>query len=262
MKHTKLYSLVFLIFGLLLYTLSELAFAADMIAQVVWVRGKVEASSPAGAARTLQRRSPIYEQDTIKTSGAGTGEIVFTDNSIVALREGTVFKVDQYKFNPKSPKDNKYAASLAKGGFRTITGLISKANPDGYQVNTPVATIGVRGTEYTAFLHNGLQFSLQKGRVILENAAGKVELDVAKMRVNASITNLHTAPTVTAKPDSSLSGQPKITPAPPISTGGPGPGNGPTIGGHSGVPVEGASSNTTSVIPPGTTKTVTQFCIH
>jgi len=38
--------------------------------------------------------------------------------------------------------------SLLKGGFRSISGLIGKINHDEYQVTTPVATIGVRGTDY------------------------------------------------------------------------------------------------------------------
>ncbi len=38
--------------------------------------------------------------------------------------------------------------SLLKGGFRSISGLIGKINQDEYQVTTPVATIGIRGTDY------------------------------------------------------------------------------------------------------------------
>ena len=38
--------------------------------------------------------------------------------------------------------------SLLKGGFRSISGLIGKVNHDEYQVTTPVATIGIRGTDY------------------------------------------------------------------------------------------------------------------
>lgn len=37
---------------------------------------------------------------------------------------------------------------LVKGGFRTVTGLIGKANREDYRVNTPTATIGVRGTDW------------------------------------------------------------------------------------------------------------------
>ncbi|HWY23269.1 MAG TPA: hypothetical protein VNX47_00020, partial [Nevskia sp.] len=38
--------------------------------------------------------------------------------------------------------------SLLKGGFRSISGLIGKLNHDEYRVSTPVATIGIRGTDY------------------------------------------------------------------------------------------------------------------
>jgi hypothetical protein len=38
---------------------------------------------------------------------------------------------------------------LVKGGFRSITGLVGKINRDEYQVATPVATIGIRGTDIT-----------------------------------------------------------------------------------------------------------------
>jgi hypothetical protein len=45
--------------------------------------------------------------------------------------------------------------NLIEGGFRTITGLIAKQNPSDYQMNTPVATIGVRGTEYAVYFNQG-----------------------------------------------------------------------------------------------------------
>lgn len=40
--------------------------------------------------------------------------------------------------------------SLLKGGFRAVSGAIGKINHDDYQVATPVATIGIRGTDYLA----------------------------------------------------------------------------------------------------------------
>lgn len=41
---------------------------------------------------------------------------------------------------------------LVKGGFRTITGLIGKANQEDYRVTTPTATIGIRGTEWIVWI--------------------------------------------------------------------------------------------------------------
>ena len=39
---------------------------------------------------------------------------------------------------------------LLKGSFRAVSGLIGKGNQDDYRVSTPVATIGIRGTDYFA----------------------------------------------------------------------------------------------------------------
>ncbi len=182
------------------------SFAQSAVGQMVWVKGTVQALDTRNQARVLQRRSPIYEQDTIVT-GSGSGQIVFTDNSMVALREGTTFRVEQYKFNPGSG-DNRYVAGLAKGGFRTITGLISKSNPDGYQVNTPVATIGVRGTDYTVSysVSRGLSVRLDKGALFVTNRAGTAELNAARGRVYAEIAGLNIKPVVKTGKDQTEGG--------------------------------------------------------
>jgi len=65
---------------------------------------------------------------------------------------------------------------LLQGGFRTITGLISKRHPEAYRVETPVATIGVRGTQYEVALAEGLDVGVLAGRVVVENPAGRIEL--------------------------------------------------------------------------------------
>ena len=41
---------------------------------------------------------------------------------------------------------------LLKGGFRAVSGLIGHVNRDEYRVSTPVATIGIRGTDYIVVL--------------------------------------------------------------------------------------------------------------
>ncbi|MHB1948145.1 MAG: FecR family protein [Gammaproteobacteria bacterium] len=134
------------------------------IGQIVWVKGDVKALGANQAARALQRRSPIFEKDTIVTDKTGTGEVVFTDNSIVSLQEDSQFRIDSYQFGKNVPAGKaKYVASLVKGGFRTITGLIPKENASNYQVNTPVSTIAVQGTKYAAVLSGGKLYMKQYG---------------------------------------------------------------------------------------------------
>ncbi|MFP5305877.1 MAG: hypothetical protein ACLGI7_08645, partial [Gammaproteobacteria bacterium] len=46
------------------------------------------------------------------------------------------------------PPQQQAVFRLLKGGFRAVSGLIGKADPEEYRVSTPVATIGIRGTDY------------------------------------------------------------------------------------------------------------------
>lgn len=160
MKSIKYFGII----GLLALVMSFIlpSYAADPplptpVGRVVWIKGTLTALMPNNEQRTLQKTSVIYLHDTLETNGTSQAQIVFTDNTLMTFRPGTKFYVDQYKFNPEVKKGSvgKYVMRLIEGGFRTITGLIAKSNPVDYQINTPVATIGVRGTDYAVFIQNG-----------------------------------------------------------------------------------------------------------
>jgi hypothetical protein len=151
---------------------------AAVIAQVVWVKGSLKASGSNQTSRALTRRSPIFLGDTLTTDKNGSGQIVFSDNSTLSLTEDSVFKIEKYKLmKGTDAKKSEFAANLVKGGFRTVTGLIPKNNPDNYQVNTPVATIGVRGTGYAVVYRGELWIKYYSGKPCVENKQGKSCLD-------------------------------------------------------------------------------------
>jgi len=230
--------LSFLIFALLgigmfLYFPSATAETAS-IGQMVWVSGSVQATGSDNTTRSLQRRSPIYAQDTVVTGSNGSGEIVFTDGSMVTLRAATTFRIDQYKFSGAGAGGNKYISSLAKGGFRTITGLISKGSPDNYQVNTPVATIGVRGTDYSLFYgRSGLLVKLDRGAIVVTNHAGSLEMSKARLRIYAQITDLNLPPKLLNQQPQEFNQQPGVTIVSPPPSGGGGGGAAGGGGGNS-----------------------------
>ena len=125
--------------------------AGELVAKVVWVKGELKAVSDDQKTRSLQKTDPIYLHDTLVTDEKTKAQIVFTDNSLMTFRPSTKFYIKEYKFDPKG-KEESYIMNLLEGGFRTITGLIAKAHPTDYKIITPVATIGVRGTDYAVFL--------------------------------------------------------------------------------------------------------------
>lgn len=194
----------------------------EVIAQVIWVKGDMKAAQPNKPARVLERRSAIYLHDVITTSASGTGQIAFTDGSTYALRTGTVFKIDGYHHSKDGPAaEEKSIMELVKGGFRTITGAIPKKNPDGYQMNSPVATIGVRGTEYTTFISEdkGLLLEINVGTIEVANQAGKMVLSQCDISANCQRYGSVLEPSAPPMPlpvvPKELAGQPALAPVSP-----------------------------------------------
>lgn len=124
-------------------------------AQIDFATGAVTAVSSSGAQRPLVKGAEISNGDTIRTGDGGRAQVRFSDGALISLQPTTEFRVDNYEFSNQPTGQEKGFFSLIKGGMRTITGLIGRSNRDNYKVTTSVATIGIRGTEYTAGLNSG-----------------------------------------------------------------------------------------------------------
>ncbi len=126
------------------------------IGRVVWVKGTLKALMSNKEERLLQKMSVIYLHDTLITDAVSEAQVAFTDASLMTFYPNTQLSLDKYQYSMRRNKKGvgSYVANLIEGGFRTITGLIAKNNPIDYQVNTPVATIGVRGTDYAVYVRN------------------------------------------------------------------------------------------------------------
>lgn len=173
---------------------------ASLIMLSAW--GSLYAAEPAGRVLILQgsavavrgaqeiplaRGTTIESGDLLKVADGSSLQVRFTDESIVALRANTQYKIDDYKLSEKGDSD-KSIFSLLKGGMRTITGLIGKRNPDNYQMRSTTATIGIRGTHFTAVncasdcsnadgskAEDGLYGGVTDGRIVVRNSAGETE---------------------------------------------------------------------------------------
>ncbi len=124
--------------------------------------------------------------DTVELGPQSSAQIRFTDESIVALRSGTAFRISEYAFQGHAPEEQRAFFDLLKGGLRTVTGIIGRTRQDRYGVVTPTATIGIRGTHYTLVhcdndcdrpgarsVSNGTYGSVVDGRIAVSNKAGE-----------------------------------------------------------------------------------------
>lgn len=140
-------------------------------ARIDFAVGNVTAIAPNGQQRSLAKGAQLNEGETVNTNN-GRAQLRFTDGAYVSLQPESQFRIDQYKFDGKTDGSEKGLFSLLKGGLRTITGLVGRTNKQNYQVNTTVATIGIRGTEYTIQYGKSISGTVGDGEIQVCNSAG------------------------------------------------------------------------------------------
>jgi len=87
--------------------------------------------------------------DAVKTAQGKVG-LTFEDNTKVDITENSKLVIDDFVYDPNSKKGGKLAVKVALGTVRYASGQIAKNNPQAVAINTPTATVAVRGTDFTA----------------------------------------------------------------------------------------------------------------
>jgi hypothetical protein len=123
--------------------------AAQTAGEVEFSRGVGFAQSPGQAPRTLGKGLPLRQGDRLTTSDGGSAIIKLEDGTRMTVRPNSEIVLQQYQFRENAP-DNTMLMQLVRGGFRAVTGLISKSSPNAARVQTNTATIGIRGTDFDA----------------------------------------------------------------------------------------------------------------
>lgn len=100
----------------------------------------------ADGVRELTTDSPVYADDIITTGASGSAvEIRFNDGAILSQGPNSHIAIDEYIYDPVN-STGEMVIKLLEGTIRSVTGEIVDANPEGFSIETPLATIGIRGT--------------------------------------------------------------------------------------------------------------------
>jgi hypothetical protein len=144
----KFWSGMLAVFAIGLLPLNS-AWARAEVGRVQFVHGDVQITNADGARRAMLQREAVYEGDTLISSKSGYAQLRMIDDAVIALRPDTVLRVDTYSYHPDQHDGSERGFFfLLKGGFRAITGAIGHNNKQNYLVTTPVATVGIRGTDH------------------------------------------------------------------------------------------------------------------
>lgn len=129
----------------LLVAISAAAETTDVIGQIRTLKGSAtvqrhDALLPAGVG------VPLRQGDVIRTAAPGAVGIVLNDDTTIALGPNSELELKDYAFDPRQ---GTFASvmRIVKGSLVYLSGLIGKLAPQTVQVQTPDATIAVRGTK-------------------------------------------------------------------------------------------------------------------
>jgi hypothetical protein len=124
-----------------------------------------------GAARQLAVGSDVHSNEVVRTEDASVAQLVFLDNTNLGVGPRSSVTLDRFVYDP-SRNTGRVVVRASQGIFRFVTG--SQPSRD-YTIETPVATIGVRGTAFDLLVRaNRIVIILISGQVIVTPHHGRV----------------------------------------------------------------------------------------
>jgi hypothetical protein len=144
------------------------------------------------ASVEVKKSTSVDSMDLVQT-GNGVVGIKFEDDTQVRVTENSKLVIDDFVYDPKKKGAGKLALKVAMGTVRYASGNIAHENNKNVAVNTPTATIAVRGTAFTMTVDEIGQSLI----VLLPNKDGSVGEIEVKTAMGAVVLNQAFQATVT-----------------------------------------------------------------
>jgi len=130
-----------------------------------------------GTSEPATLGTPIFEGDIIETAENGAVNVVFIDETSMAVSQNARLSVDDYKFDP-STESGETNLSVLRGVFVFTSGLIGRDDPDDVMIDTPVGSIGIRGTIIAGHIQPGgeSEITVMEGAIVVRNGAMETTL--------------------------------------------------------------------------------------
>ncbi len=137
--------------------------------------------------------TPIYQGDIVQTSKTGAVNIMFSDHTTFAVSENARMSVDKYIYHSAEHTGSTFF-SMLQGMFVYTSGLIGKTEPGNVNIETPVGSIGIRGTVIAGDIHMSgpSNITIVNGAITVTNGSGTIDMSNSFQTV--SVENYNTPP--------------------------------------------------------------------
>lgn len=150
------------------FGLAPLAHAEEPIGQVSLVIGQARVVRANGTVEALQRGASLLVGDRIETSVSGHVHVRFIDNAAVSVRPDSTLEIQSYRYDAQRPQANEVRLRVDQGTSRAISGAATEIDKTRFRLNTPIAAIGVRGTDFVVQTDaTGLRATVADGSIVV-----------------------------------------------------------------------------------------------
>ena len=155
---------------------------------VHFVAGEVKVVAPGGGERAARKGVPVNVGDTLETPAGGLAQLKMGDGAIVVVQPQSRLTVAEFHYAGVEDGNEKVRYRLEHGGFRAVTGAIGRTHKKNYLIETPIAHMGVRGTDHESYyfpatgpvsgdgVKPGAFNKVNTGMTFLRTAAGEVDI--------------------------------------------------------------------------------------
>ena len=126
---------------------------AESAGEFAAVKGRVDVTRPGAAARMVSAGDPVEVGDVVRTKSLSRAEIVFRDGSLVRLAPGSRLEITEFL---AGEQESRGVFKLFRGKVRSrvkkiMGSLFGRFQRNRFEVHTPTAVIGVRGTDFVVY---------------------------------------------------------------------------------------------------------------
>jgi hypothetical protein len=166
-----------------------------------FVAGEVRVILAAGSERPASKGSPVEVGDTIATSRNSMAQIKLGDGAIVVVQPESRVTVAEYHYSGAEDGTEQVKFRLEQGGMRALTGAIGHTHKGNYSIETPIAHIGVRGTDHESYyfpagrdadVAPGVYNKVNTGLTFIRTGGGEVEIPPNQVGFAGSAQDLPT----------------------------------------------------------------------
>jgi hypothetical protein len=167
--------------AMVLFASVPIAHAQDpaMVGEATMVIGIAKVIGADGTTRAVDRGTSIRVGDRIETQAGGHVHLRFVDGGRLSIRPASALQIEDYSHSTQQPSLGAIKFRLDEGVVRSITGSWGEAARDRFRLNTPIAAIGIKGTDFVVKTEGDkTSASVYTGAIMLTPLAGSCSKSV------------------------------------------------------------------------------------